>query len=68
MTIPAKPADLPKHWDPDYQPTQAELDEPITLEGNPSPDELLQKLLNPPEPPKQEWIDYWNANGGGNVL
>ena len=59
---------MPKHRDPHYQPTPEELEEPVTLEGEPSPDDVLRALLNPTRQPKPEWVEYWNANGGGDIL
>ena len=35
-------------WDdPDYQPTDDELNEPITIDGDPTPEELAATLMRP---------------------
>jgi len=42
-----KPADLPDHWDPTYEPTQAELEGSIGLPEGVTPEEALRAILAP---------------------
>ena len=48
---------LPDHWDPDYEPTQAELEEPIILPGaeHATPEDIARALLRPSPP--VDWPD-----------
>ena len=63
---PERPADLPDHWDPDYQPTHAELDEPIAPPEGVTPDEALRAILT--HEPDPEHVEYWSAHGGDDIL
>ena len=47
MSACQEPADLPNHWDPDYEPTQAELEEVIAPPVEVKPEELLRQFLLP---------------------
>ena len=53
-----KPPDRWDGWDdPDYKPTQAELEEPITLDGieDATPEDLARAIMNykPPRPAQE---------------
>ena len=62
----AKPADLLKHWDPDYEPTQAELEGPITPPEDVESQELLRRLFD--HKPNPAHVEYWGEHGGDNIL
>lgn len=50
MSAPKQPDRWDGWDDPDYQPTDDELNEPITLEGNPTPEQVAEALMKPSKP------------------
>ena len=53
---PTRSADLPKHWDPHYEPAQSELEEPIAPPEGVTPDEALRAILT--HQPDPEHVEY----------
>lgn len=49
----------PRIWDGSYEPTQAELDEPVQLEGvhDFTPEEVAERVLAFKPPPDATWPD-----------